>query len=220
MIPFKTVKYASTRDWSGFTPAGAKTMVGFDPASKELIIQRGANGYTGHLYNINLLNGAIAYGQSLYATARRSNFVNDHLGQLLCLEAVDAANVTVEKWDHDPQVHADCVVAFRDEDLGVPERNQYVYGADVRYISTVVDDQPLRYLLNGSFKTSPSSWTEFNDGVGGPDFAIKADWFDSYHTIGTKQKCKSFRLMIFPATSGKYEIAKASIDARILPASR
>jgi len=213
--------YGSTRPWAGFTPNGAKTMVGYDPLSKQLILQRGANGYTGHIYVINMDNGAIAYGDSKYATVKRTNFVNNHLGELICGEDVSDTTMTMYRWNGEPQSSGNIVVMFNDDDFNAPDRDKFVYGATIRRRASATAQTPFRYETNGIHHASAASFDNFDTNASGtPDLTSSAEFSDLWCPIDSKIRCTSFRMVIDINDAGIYEIAKVTPEFRLLKASR
>jgi len=186
-------------------------MVGYEPMSDSLIIQRSPTDSTTNSDNAFIFDfntGGWTHMNTLLTDSRHiSNFFHDWNNNLCLFETTTINQTDPLKFLPVPLATADQNIYTRDIDFGDPSTTKKVYAVTITYKSSASQANPLQYAVNG--KQSFSSFATKTLG-------ITADYDVATFTASTPISCGSIQFLISLPSSGTFEINEMSIEYRAL----
>ncbi|SVD26602.1 uncharacterized protein METZ01_LOCUS379456, partial [marine metagenome] len=151
-----------------------------------------------------------------------TNFDYDWNGDLV-YAAETSNNVTVKRWQSEPQNSTGIIYQTKDFDFGQPGLIKKIYKVYVTYKASTAlaesSDIPFEYAADGS--TSFTNFDTCTTGAGASttQLAASATNFDvAALGITTAPSVQSFAIRVENTTSGTLEINDMAIEYRLLPA--
>ncbi len=186
-------------------------MVGYEPMSDSLIIQRSPTDSTTNSDNAFIFDfntGGWTHMNTLLTDSRHiSNFFHDWNNNLCLFETTTINQTDPLKFLPVPLATADQNIYTRDIDFGDPSTTKKVYAVTITYKSSASQANPLQYAKNGKqdFGTFASK-----------TLAATSDYDMATFTASTPISCGSIQFLISLPSSGTFEINEMSIEYRTI----
>jgi len=205
----------------GYSPKDKEIIVAIDPTSATNDTTFGGNGSDVVVYDIE--TKAFYFGLKKIGSGQHyTNFDYDWNGDLI-YAAETSNNVTVKRWQSEPQNSTGIVYQTKDFDFGHPGLIKKIYKVYVTYKASTAlaesSDIPFEYAADGS--TSFTNFDTCTTGAGASttQLAASASNFDvAVLGITTAPSVQSFAIRVENTTSGTLEINDIAIEYRLLPA--
>jgi hypothetical protein len=203
-------------------------MIGYDPMSNSLIIMRSPrhssdNSEQAYIYDFD--SGGWTYDNNTFTDgAHYTNFITDWNNNLTVGKYDGSANV--EFFKYLPVSSADSGQEFvtRDIDFGQPGLAKKIYAVTMTYRSSVEQQTPLYYAINGtqSYSSFTSSITPQGDS-GGSGYlestaSSGATWDVATFTASSPVPCQSIQFKLDLPSSGTFEVNDITVEYRVIRA--
>jgi hypothetical protein len=219
--------------WNDFAQGSTHdkdTMIGYDTISNQLIIMRSPKDLSansnrcfiydfdskGWTYNTNLFTDSYYY----------TNFAIDWHNNLIVGTEASSTTIAIKKYLPNAVANGSQVLTTRDIDFGQPGLKKKIYKVIVTYRSSVEQQLPLEYAVDGTL--------DFNDFASGSNISPQGDsggagYLESTPSSGREwdiatfitdsisdTTCQSIQFQFNPPSSGTFEINDITIEYRIL----
>ena len=205
----------------GYSQKDKEVIVAIDPTSATDDTTFGGNGSDVVVYDLE--TKAFYFGLKKIGSGQHyTNFDYDWNGDLV-YAAETSNNVTVKRWQSEPQNSTGIIYQTKDFDFGQPGLIKKIYKVYVTYKASTAlaesSDIPFEYAADGS--TSFTNFDTCTTGAGASttQLAASASNFDvAVLGITTPPSVQSFAIRVENTTSGTLEINDMAIEYRLLPA--
>ena len=205
----------------GYSPKDKEIIIAIDPASATNNTTFGLNGSDVVVYDLE--TKSFYFGLKKIGSGQHyTNFDYDWNGDLI-YAAETGNNVTVKRWQSEPQSSTGIIYQTKDFDFGQPGLIKKIYKVYVTYKASTAlaesSDIPFEYAADGS--TSFTNFDTCTTGAGASttELAASAANFDvAVLGITTPPSVQSFAVRVDNVTSGTLEINDIAIEYRVLSA--
>jgi len=222
---------SSINAWSRYFNGSANVkdvMIGYDALSNSLILfgspdDKTTSSNNGFMYCFN--TGGWTYHTNIFSDSESyTSFINDWNNNLVIGYQSDADSVSFQKYLSIPKAQDSQVLITKDIDFGQPGLKKKIYKVIVTYRSTVEQQTPIEYAVDGT-----KSFSDFATGsnitpqgdAGGAGYLEStgnsgADWDVATFTADSIVTCQSIQFKFNPPTSGVLEINDITVEYRVI----
>ena len=230
-IAINNTTNTSALNWYEFVNGSANSkdvMVGYDALSNLLIVMRSPDNGSD---NSNLCftycfnTGGWTYNTNMFTDSENyTNFITDWNNNLVVGYQTDANSISFQKYLPVTKAQGSQVLITRDIDFGRPGLKKKVYKVIVTYRSSVEQQTPIEYAVDGTksfsdFATGSNITPQGDSGGAGYLESTSnsgADWDVATFTANSIVTCQSIQFKFNPPTSGLFEINDITIEYRVL----
>ena len=206
--------------------ANAKApMIGYDAMSNSLIIPRDprdSSVNTNRAYIYDFDSGGWVFNNTIFTDSETmTNFVTDWNNNLTVGINVtgDTGNVEFFKYLPIPAASANQEFTTRDIDFGQPGVIKKIYSVTMTYQSSVEQQTPLYFSINGaeSFSSFASNITPQGDTGGSGYLESVGRWDVVTFTPSSVIECQSIQFKLDLPSTGTFEVNDMTVEYRVLP---
>ena len=222
---------SSVTAWAEYFSGSANVkdvMIGYDALSNSLIIFGSPDDGTttsnkGFIYCFN--TGGWTLHTNIFTDSETyTNFINDWNNNLTIGFQTDADSMSFQKYLPVSKAQDGQILVTRDIDFGQPALKKKIYKVIVTYRSSVEQQTPIEYAVDGT-----KSFSDFATGSnitpqgdsGGAGYLEStgnsgADWDVATFTANSVVTCQSIQFKFNPPSSGLFEINDITIEYRVI----